>query len=36
MPFGIQLKGFIVGALFAMFVWPWIMGMFTKFTTKEG
>lgn len=27
MPFGIQLKGFIVGALFAMFVWPWIMGL---------
>jgi len=36
MPFGIQLKGFIIGVVFALFVWPWIMGMFTRMTTKEG
>lgn len=30
MPFGLQLKSLIVGALFALFVWPWILGMFAR------
>lgn len=30
MPFGLQLKSLILGALFAMFVWPWLMGMLTR------
>lgn len=30
MPFGIQLKGFIIGVAFAMFVWPWLMGLLSK------
>lgn len=30
MPFGLQLKSLIIGALFAMFVWPWLMGMISR------
>lgn len=30
MPFGIQLKGFVIGFLFAYFVLPYIMGMFAR------
>lgn len=25
MPFGLDFKSLIVGALLAMFVWPWVM-----------
>lgn len=32
MPFGLDLKSVIVGVLFAMFVWPWIMGMISRKT----
>ena len=30
LPFGIQLKGFIIGVLVAYFVLPYIMGMFAR------
>lgn len=32
MPFGLQFKSIVVGVLFAMFVLPYIMGMFNKKT----
>jgi hypothetical protein len=32
MPFGLDLKSVIVGVLFAMFVWPWIMGLLSRKT----
>lgn len=27
MPFGLDLKSLVVGALLVMFVWPWLAGM---------
>lgn len=30
LPFGVQLKGFIVGVLFAMFVVPWIQSLLAR------
>jgi hypothetical protein len=33
MPFGLDLKSVLVGALFAMFVWPLIMQFIGKVTT---
>ena len=30
MPFGLDLKSLIVGALLYAFVLPWVMGMFNK------
>lgn len=32
MPFGLDLKSVIVGALFVMFVWPFIMQVIGRFT----
>jgi hypothetical protein len=32
MPFGLDFKSVIVGVLFAMFVWPWIMGLISRKT----
>jgi hypothetical protein len=30
MPFGLDLKSVIVGIVFAMWVLPWILGMFAR------
>lgn len=30
MPFGLDLKSLVVGALFVYFLLPWIMGMLNK------
>lgn len=30
MPFGLDLKSLIVGALIAMFVVPWVMGLISS------
>lgn len=30
LPFGLELKSIIVGALFVWFVLPWIMGMLNR------
>lgn len=30
LPFGLDLKSLIVGALFVWFVLPWLMGMFNR------
>lgn len=30
MPFNIQLKGFLIGVAFALFVWPWITGLLSR------
>lgn len=30
MPFGLDIKSFIVGAIFVWFVFPWIMGMLNR------
>jgi hypothetical protein len=30
MPFGLDLKSLIVGALFVWFVLPWLMGLFSR------
>lgn len=35
MPFGLDLKSLIVGALFVWFVFPFLMGLFAKFTGKS-
>lgn len=35
MPFGLDLKSVIVGVLFALFVWPWILGMVTRRSSAE-
>jgi hypothetical protein len=35
MPFGLDLKSVIVGAVFVWFVLPWIMGFISKAKTKE-
>lgn len=35
MPFGLDLKSIIVGALFVWFVLPWIMGMLGKARSKD-
>lgn len=30
LPFGLDLKSLVVGAVFAMFVLPWIMGLISS------
>lgn len=35
MPFGLDLKSLIVGALIAWFVIPWIMGMLNRPQTAK-
>jgi hypothetical protein len=35
MPFGLDLKSIIVGVLFAMFVWPWVIGLLNKNKTPQ-
>lgn len=30
MPFGLDLKSLIVGVIFAMWVLPWLLGMFSR------
>lgn len=30
LPFGLQVKGFVVGLLFAYFVLPWILGFINR------
>lgn len=30
MPFGLDIKSLIVGAILAMYVVPWVMGMLNK------
>lgn len=35
MPFGLDLKSIIVGALLIWFVLPWVMRMFNKPTTSQ-
>lgn len=35
LPFGIQLKGLVVGIVLALFVWPWISGKFMSARTSE-
>lgn len=35
LPFGIQLKGFIVGLIVAYFVLPWIMGLVSRSRTSD-
>lgn len=34
MPFGIQVKGFVIGILFAMFVLPYIQMLFSGVTNR--
>lgn len=35
MPFGLDLKSVIVGVVFALFVWPWLTGMFGRKASGE-
>jgi hypothetical protein len=35
LPFGMDLKSIIVGALFVWFVLPWIMGMLNRPSTSK-
>lgn len=35
MPFGLDLKSVIVGVLFALFVWPWLLGMFSRAKSSD-
>lgn len=35
MPFGLDLKSLIVGALFVWFVLPWVMGMINRPKTQN-
>ena len=35
LPFGLDLKSLIVGAIFVWFVLPWLMGMFNRATTRN-
>lgn len=35
MPFGLDLKSVIVGVLFALFVWPWILGLLGRASSKS-
>lgn len=35
LPFGVQIKGVIVGVLLALFVWPWVSGMLSAKRTAE-
>lgn len=35
MPFGLDLKSVIVGALFVWFVLPWLMGLMGRVSSKE-
>lgn len=35
LPFGLDLKSLIVGAIFVWFVLPWLMGMFNRATSRN-
>lgn len=36
MPFGLDLKSLIVGALLVYFVMPWVLGMLNKPKASQG
>lgn len=35
LPFGLQFKSLVVGILFALFVWPWLMRLFSRARSSE-